>query len=68
MTRAVRLVVVGLAVAVNGAALATAHTAMGQIQARQKLAQQQPARVVVVGQRPQHVAIQNCPAPSAKIL
>jgi len=68
MTRAVRLVVVGLAVAVNGAALATAHTAMGQIQARQKLAQQQPARVVVVGQRPQHVAIQNCPAPTAKIL
>ena len=68
MTRAVRLVVVGLAVAVNGAALATAHTAMGQIQERQKLAQQQPARVVVVGQRPQHVAIQNCPAPTAKIL
>ena len=68
MTRAARLVVVGLAVAVNGAALATAHTAMGQIQERQKLAQQQPSRVVVVGQRPQHVAIQNCPAPTAKIL
>ena len=68
MTRGFRLVVVGLAVAVNGAALATAHTAMGQIQERQKLAQQQPARIVVVGQRPEHVAIQNCPAPTGKIL
>ena len=62
------MVIVGLAVAVNGAALATAHTAMGQIQERQKLALQKPARVVVVGHRPEHVAIQNCPAPSAKIL
>ena len=68
MTRGVRLVIVGLAVAVNGGALATAHTAMGQIQERQKLAQQQPARIVVVGHRPEHVAIQNCPAPTAKIL
>jgi hypothetical protein len=68
MTRGVRMVVVGLAVAVNGAALATAHTAMGQIQERQKLALQQPARIVVVGQRAEHVAIQNCPAPTAKIL
>ena len=68
MTRGVRLVVVGLAVTVNGGALATAHTAMGQIQEREKLALQQPARIVVVGQRPEHVAIQNCPAPTAKIL
>ena len=68
MTHGVRLVVVGLAVAVNGGALATAHTAMAQIQERQKLAQQQPVRIVVVGQRPERVAIQNCPAPTAKIL
>lgn len=68
MTHGIRLVVVGLAVAVNGGALATAHTAMGQIHERQKLALQQPVRIVVVGQRPEHVAIQNCPAPTPKIL
>ena len=68
MTHGVRLVVVGMAVAVNCGALATAHMAMGQISERQKLALQQPARIVVVGQRAEHVAIQNCPAPTAKIL
>jgi hypothetical protein len=62
------LAVMGLAVAVNCGALATAHTAMGQIGERQKLALQQPVRIVVVGQRPEHVAIQNCPAPTPKIL
>jgi hypothetical protein len=68
MTRGIRLVVVGLAVAVNGAALATVHSAMGQIHERQKLALQQPVRIVVVGQRSEHVAIQNCPAPTPKVL
>jgi hypothetical protein len=68
MTRTIRLVVVGLAVAVNVAALATVHKAMGQIHERQILAQLQPARIVVVGQRSEHVAIQNCPAPAPKVL
>ena len=68
MTRAIRLVVVGLAIAVNGGALATVHTAMGQINERQKLALQQPVRIVVIGQRSVDVAIQNCPAPTPKVL
>ena len=68
MARGIRLVVAGLAVAVNWAALATVHTAMGQIQEREKLALQQPVRVVVIGQRAEDVAVQNCPAPAQKIL
>ena len=68
MTHAIRLVVAGLAVAVNAAALATVHRAMGQIHERQMLAQLQPVRIVVVGQRSEDVAIQNCPAPSPKVL
>jgi hypothetical protein len=57
-----------LAVAVNGGALATVHSAMGQIHERQKLALQQPVRVVVVGQRSEQVAVQNCPAPTPEVL
>ena len=68
MTRTIRLAVVGLAVAVNGAALATVHKAMGQIHERQMLVQLQPARIVVVGRRSEHVAIQNCPVPTPKVL
>jgi hypothetical protein len=63
-----RLVVAGLAVAVNVAALAIVHTAMGQINERERLALQEPARVVVVGQRPVDVAIQHCPVPTQKLL
>jgi hypothetical protein len=68
MRRGFRLVVAGLAVAVNVAALATVHSAMGQFNERQKLALQEPPRIVVVGQRPVEVAIQHCPAPAPKVL
>ena len=68
MMRGTRFVVAGLAVAVNAAALATVHTAMGQINERERLALQEPARVVVVGHRPVDVAIQHCPAPTQKVL
>ena len=68
MARRIRWMVAGLAIAVNAAALATVHTAMGQFTERQKLALQEPARVVVVGRRPVEVAIQHCPAPAPKVL
>ena len=68
MTHGTRLVVAGLAIAVNVAALATLHTAMGQINERERLALQEPARVVVVGQRPVDVAIQHCPISAQKVL
>ena len=68
MTRGTRFVVAGLAVAVNAAALAAVHSAMGQINERERLALHEPARVVVVGQRPVDVAIQHCPAPAQKVL
>jgi hypothetical protein len=68
MTRGIQFAVAGLAVAVNAAALAMVHTAMGQINERERLALQEPARVVVVGHRPMDVAIQHCPAPAQKVL
>ena len=68
MTRGIQLAVAGLAVAVNAAALATVHTAMGQINERERLALQEPTRVVVVGHRPVDVAIEHCPAPAQKVL
>jgi hypothetical protein len=68
MMRGTRFVVAGLAVAVNAAALATVHIAMGQINERERLALQEPARVVVVGHRPVDVAIQHCPASTQKVL
>ena len=64
----VRLLVASLAVVVNAAALATVHAAMGQILERERLAQQQPARVVVVGKRSEQIAVENCPSPSPKVL
>lgn len=65
MTHQIRLLVLGLAIGVNGAALAAVHAAMGEILERETLAQQQPGRVVVVARRSDQpiVAIQNCPAP-----
>lgn len=68
MTHGTRLVVAGLAVAVNVAALASVHIAMGQITEREKLALQEPSRIVVVGHRPVDVAIQHCPTPAQKVL
>lgn len=68
MNRGIQWLVVGVAVAVNGAALAIAHAAMGQITEREKLALQQPVRIVVIGRRAEHVAAQACPAPVPKVL
>jgi len=63
MAIGMQLMVAGLAVAVNAAALAVVHASMGQFHERQLLALQEPARVVVVGHRPVELAIQQCPAP-----
>lgn len=65
MARTSRLLILGFALALNGAALAVVHAGMGQISDREKLALHQPARVVVTGQRsePPILAVQNCPAP-----
>ena len=68
MNRGIHLLVVGLAIAVNGAALAIAHEAMGQISEREKLALQRPVRVVVIGRKSEHVAVQACPAPAPNVL
>lgn len=68
MNRAIQLLVVGLAIAVNAGALAIAHAAMGQITEREKLALQQPARIVVIARRTEHVAARACPAPVGKVL
>lgn len=64
----IRFLVAGLAIVVNAGALATVHAAMGQILERERLAQQQPARLVVVGKRTEQVAVENCPAPLPKVL
>jgi len=65
MTHGSRLLVLGLAIGVNGAAMAAVHSAMGEIQEREKLALQQPVRIVVVARRSDTpiLAIENCPAP-----
>jgi len=65
MTHGIRLLVLGSAIGVNGVALAAVHSAMGEIQEREKLALQQPVRIVVVGRRSDTpiLAIENCPAP-----
>ena len=65
MTIGMRLLVLGVAVAANAAALTAAHVSLAQIAAREQLAQQSPARIVVTGARYGHslLAIQNCPSP-----
>lgn len=65
MTRTLRLWVLGLAAAVNVAALAAIDAGMVQIVARERLAQQQPERIVVTARPAEQaiVATQNCPAP-----
>ncbi len=52
-----------VAIAANGAALATVHGAMGEIVEHEKAALTRPARVVVVGHRVEQVAIDHCPSP-----
>jgi len=62
MTRTTRLFILAMALMVNGAAAAVAHVAMVQTVAREQLAQQVPARIVVNGPVvPGAVATSSCP-------
>jgi hypothetical protein len=68
MKRGTRLVALGIAIAVNGAALIAVNAAMVEGAERQRLSQQEPERIVIVGRRqdlPEHptLAAQNCPTP-----
>ena len=70
MRRGIRLMALGIAVAVNGAALMAVNAAMVDGAERQRLSQQEPERIVITGRRqdlPEHrtLAVQNCPAPRA---
>ena len=68
--RGIRLMALGIAIAVNGAALMAVNASMVYGAERELLSQQHPERVVIVAKRPdlpanQTVASQNCPAPRA---
>src|SRR3989475_1804468 len=67
MRRGIRLMALGIAVSVNGAALMAVNAAMVEGAERQLLSQQEPERIVITAPRqedsaPQTLAIQNCPA------
>ncbi len=67
MKRRIRLIALGIAIAVNGAALVAVNAAMVDSAERQLLSQQEPERIVITGSRqdlPEHrtLAVQNCPA------
>jgi len=67
MKRGIRLMALGIAIAVNGTALVAVNAAMLDGAERQLLSQQEPERVVITGTRQdlpenQTLAIQNCPA------
>ena len=67
MKRRIRLMALGIAIAVNGAALVAVNAAMLDGAERQLLSQQEPERIVITAPRqedpaPQTLAIQNCPA------
>ena len=67
MRRGTRLMALGVAVTVNGAALVAVNAAMVEGAERQLLSQQEPERIVITGSRqdlPEHrtLAVQNCPA------
>jgi len=69
MKRRIRLIALGLAIAVNGAALVAVNASMVG-GAERELLSQQAERVVIVAKREdlpanQTVASQNCPAPRA---
>jgi hypothetical protein len=69
MKRGIRLVALGVAIAVNGAGLLTVNAAMIDGAGRELLSQQ-PERIVVTAKRQdlpasQTVASQNCPTPKA---
>ncbi len=66
MKRGIRLIALGIAIAVNGAALVAVNAAMVDGAERQLLSQQEPERIVITAPRqedpaPQALAIQNCP-------
>jgi hypothetical protein len=66
MKSRVRLVALGVAIAVNGAALIAVNAAMVEGAERQLLSQQEPERIVITGSRQdpsEHrtLAVQNCP-------
>jgi hypothetical protein len=63
MRQGLRLAVMGTAIAVNGGALAVLHAAMLHTAEQQRLALQQPERIVVSAPQPTLVATQSCPAP-----
>jgi len=67
MRRKIRLMALGIAVTVNGAALVAVNAAMVDGAERQLLSRQEPERIVITGSRqdlPEHrtLAVQNCPA------
>jgi hypothetical protein len=67
MKRRIRLIALGVAIAVNGAALVAVDAAMVDGAERQLLSQQEPERIVITATRQdlpenQIVASQNCPA------
>jgi hypothetical protein len=69
MKRAIRLMALGFAIAVNGAAMMAVNASMVG-GAERELASQHVERVVIVAKREdlpanQTMASQNCPAPSA---
>jgi len=66
MKRGIRLMALGIAIAVNGAALVAVNAAMVDGAEQQRLSQQEPQRIVITGRRqdlPEHrtLAVQNCP-------
>jgi len=67
MRRGIRLMALGIAVTVNGAALMAVNAAMVEGAERQLLSQQEPERIVITATRQdllenQTVASRNCPA------
>jgi hypothetical protein len=70
MKRGIHPIALGLAIAMNGAALVAVNASMIGGAEREVASQQQPERIVIVAKRQeppgqQIVAIQNCPAPRA---
>ncbi len=66
MKRRIRLIALGIAIAVNGAALVAVNAAMVDGAERQLLSQQEPERIVITAPRQedpasQTLAIQSCP-------
>jgi hypothetical protein len=70
MKRGIRLMALGIAIAVNGAALIAVNASMVDGAWRELASQAQPERVVIVAKRQdapvnQAEASQNCPTPRA---